>query len=231
MKYISNISDRVVAAEKRAAVIYAKTDGKLYKWLKILYVIAMVISIVMSLFYIGGRASHLYEIEKLGLNILSTTDINAVKTSLITVGICAVIWVISALLIKFKGEIISAVLTVAAGIVSCASLISASRGTAQFNEGINDNFWYRHFIPLFIAVFFIVWMVIVKLRQEFKFRRAYTNMVNRIYQQFHSEDLSEDEWEDFLKTYDPRAEEEKRRRKKKGIAEYKPLTVEENDKE
>lgn len=231
MKYIKNISNRVYAAEKRAGIVYAKTSGKLYKWLKCLYILSMLVSVVMSLLYIGGRASHLYELKSLKLEILSSADIEKVQTSIITVGICAVVWLVAAIIIKFKAEIISAVLTVAAGIVSCASLISASQNTAQFNEGINDNFWYRHFIPLFVAVLFITWMVIIKLRQEIRFRRAYTNMTNRIYEQFHSEDINEEDWEAFLKNYDPRFEEEKRRRKKKGIEEYKPLVEQEINKE
>ncbi len=226
MKYISNISDRVRFAENRAAVIYAKTDGKLYKWLKILYVLSMLLSVIMSLLYVGARASRLYEIKKLALDILSTENIEKVKTSIITVGICAAVWIIAVIIVKFKAEILSALLTISAGTVSCAFLINASQGTAQFNEGINDNFWYRHFIPFILAVFFIIWMVIIKLRAELKFRRAYLNMVNRIYEQYHNEDLSEDQWESFLKTYDPRAEEEKRRREKKGITEYKSIVKE-----
>lgn len=226
MKYIKNISDRVRAAENRAAVIYAKTDGKLYKWLKRLYVVFLMLSVVTSLLYVGGRWSHIYEKTKLGFDI---PYLSQIKTSILTVGICSLVWIIAALLIKFKGEIISAILTVGAGVVSCAALIDASQNTAQFNEGINDNFWYRHFIPLIIAVFFIVWMIIVKLRAEIKFRRAYINMTNRIYEQFHTEDISESDWEHFLKNYDPRAEEEKRRRMKKGEYKYSPIVAEETE--
>lgn len=214
MKYVENIKRRVRAAENRAAIIYAQTDGKLYKWLKRLYVFCMVISVITSLLYVSGRASRLYEIERLNLEIMSDTAINAVKQSIITVSICTAVFLIAMVLIKFKAEIVSLVLTLGAGIVSGADLIAASTGTAQFNQGINDNFWYRHFIPFILALFFIVWMVIVKYRAHFKFKRAYTNMVNRIYSQYHAEDLSEEEWESFLADYDPRAEEEKLRREK-----------------
>ena len=230
MKYIKNISDRVRAAEKRAAVFYAKTDGKLYKWLKILYIISILFATTTSLLYVAARASRLQELKKLDIDILSSSDIDKVKSSIITVGICALIWVIAVILIRFKAEIISALLTVSSGVVSCAFLITASQGTIQFNEGINDNFWYRHFIPLILALFFIVWMVIIKLRAEYLFRRAYTNMVNRIYEEYHSEDLGEEQWEEFLNTYDPRAEEEKRKRKKKGILEFTSI-VDQNSEE
>lgn len=223
MKYIKNIENRVRAAEKRAAVFYAKTDGKLYKWLKILYVISMLFATATSLLYVAARASRLQELNKLNIDILNSSDIEKVKTSIITVGLCSLVWVIAVILIRFKAEVVSALLTLCAGTVSCASLIAASQGTAQFNEGINDNFWYRHFVPLIIAVFFIIWMVILKLRAELLFRRAYTNMVNRIYEEYHCEDLSEEQWENFLSNYDPRAEEEKRKRKKKGISEFSSI--------
>lgn len=230
MKYISNIADRVRAAENRAAIIYARTDGKLYKWLRWLYIFSMFISVVMSLLYIGGRASHLHEITSLKLQILSSADIEIVKTSILTIGICTLVWIIAVILLIFKAEIVSCLMTIASGIVSCATLIAASKDTSQFNQGINENFWYRHFIPFILAAFFIIWLLIIKLRAEFNFRRAYINMVNRIYAQYHTEDLSEADWESFLKNYDPRAEEEKRRRAKKGIPEYKPI-VENQDKQ
>lgn len=227
MKYIKNISERVLAAEKRAGIVYEKTDGKLYKWLKRLYVFTLLISVITSLLYIGGRASLLFEIEKQGIEIQGTAAANTVNASIITVGICSAVWLIAAIAVRFKGEIISALLTVTAGTVSCVCLISASRNTAQFNEGINDSFWYRHFVPFLLASLFIIWMVIIKLRQELRFKRAYTNMVNRIYADLHKDDISEEEWESFLKTYDPRAEEEKRRMRKKGLDGYKPIITEE----
>lgn len=230
MKYIVNISARVVAADNRAAIIYAKTDGLLYKWLKGLFFFAISVSIIMSLLYIGGRASHLYEIKKLGLDVLSSADINSVKSSILTVGICTLVWIIAALLVRFKLEVTSAVITLASGIVSCASLINASQNTAQFNTGINENFWFRHFIPLFIAFFFLVWMVIIKVRQKYLFHRSYTNMVGRIYLQFHTDDLNEEQWNEFLENYDPRAEEEKRRRLKKQGGKYTPIYGDQADK-
>ena len=223
MKYIENIAERVRKAEERAAVIYAKTDGLLYKRLKTFYIISLSVAILMSLLYIGGRASHIYEITALKLDVVSTSDINTAKSSMLTTGIVCVLWLVSLVFIKLKKEIISLILTIAPGIVSCATLIASSQNTSEFNTGINTDFWLRHFIPLFLAMFFIVWMIIIKYRASLRFKTAYNNMVNRIYEQYGGKELREAEWEEFLNNYDPRAEEEKRRRNKKKAGEYKNI--------
>ncbi len=221
MKYIENISQRVKKAEERAAIIYAKEDGKLYKWIKALYSVSLSVAIIMSLLYIGGRASRIFEVTALNLDVLSTADIEKTKQSIFIIAAVCALWLISFIFIKLKKEIIAFILTLVPGIVSCATLINASQNTSQFNEGINTNFWLRHFIPFILAVFFIVWLLIIKIRAQHLFKTAYNNMVNSIYQQYGGNELSEEEWEEFLSNYDPRAEEEKRKREKKKQAEYK----------
>ncbi len=215
MKYIKNIVDRVESAEKRAAVIYAKTDGKLYKWLKILYVVSACFTALMGFFYCISRYFKISELMNLDIKIESLTEINAVKQSIITVLICSAFWLICAVIIKWKQEIVSLLLLLSSGTVACATLINASKNTAEFNAGINTAFWWRHFVPLLLSLFFIVWMLCIKFRQQYRLKIAYNNMVNRIYETYRRDDISEEEWEEFLINYDPRAEEEKRRREKK----------------
>ncbi len=215
MKYIKNIVDRVEASEKRAAIIYAKTDGKLYKWLKWFYVISVCFTALMGFFYCLSRYFKISELDRLNIKIDSFNDINNVKQSIITVLVCSVIWLICAVTIKWKQEIVSLLLLISSGIVACSSLIGASKNTAEFNVGINTAFWWRHFVPLMLSLLFIVWMLYIKIRQQYRLKIAYNNMTNRIYETYRSEDISEEEWEEFLKNYDPRAEEEKRRRQKK----------------
>lgn len=214
MKYIENIAERVRYAEKRAAVIYAKPDGKLYKWVKRLYYIFMYLSTLMSGFYVAGRLSRIYELKKLAIDAVNTADIEKTTQSAVYVGVCAVIWIAATIILRFKAEIISAALTVVPSAVSLFVLINASQNTQQFNSGINAAFWFRHFIPVMVSVALICWLTVIRLRADKRFKTAYNNMINRIYEQYGSEDLSEDKWTEFLETYDPRAEEEKRRREK-----------------
>jgi hypothetical protein len=229
MKYIQNIVDRVESAEKRAAVIYAKTNGLLYKWLKILYVLSLCLSALMGFFYCISRYLKISELNRLNIKIESFSDIKAVKQSILTVLICAVLWLVCAVIIKWKQEIVSAVLLIASGSVAVSFLIRASRNTAEFNVGINTAFWWRHFVPLALSLFFIVWMLIIKFRQQHRLKIAYNNMVSRIYETYKREDINEEEWEEFLKNYDPRAEEEKRRREKKNLKENVSILDQKND--
>lgn len=229
MKYIKNIVDRVEAAEKRAAIIYAKTDGKLYKWLKWFYVISVCFTALMGFFYCLSRYFKINELDRLNIKIDSFNDINNVKQSIITVLVCSLIWLICAVLIKFRLEIVSLLLLISSGIVACSSLMGASKNTAEFNVGINTAFWWRHFVPLILSLFFIVWMLIIKFRQQHRLKVAYNNMVSRIYETYKRDDINEEEWEEFLKNYDPRAEEEKRRREKKSAKENISILDQKND--
>ncbi len=227
MKYIENIAERVHYAEKRAAVIYAKPNGKLYKWVRILYYIFMYLSVLMSALYVAGRLSRIYELKKLALDTVNAADLEKAQQSTIYVGICAFLWVAATIVLRFKAEIISAVLTIIPSGVSLFVLVQASQNTPEFNEGINTAFWFRHFIPVILAVSFICWLAVIRIRAEVKFKTAYTNMINRIYEQYNSEDLTEEKWAAFLENYDPRAEEEKRRRAKKGENGYKNVITDE----
>ena len=229
MKYIKNIVDRVEFAEKRAAVIYAKTNGLLYKWLKILYVLSLCLSALMGFFYCISRYLKISELNRLNIKIESFSDIKSVKQSILTVLICSVLWLVCAVIIKWKQEIVSAVLLISSGSVAVSFLIRASRNTAEFNVGINTAFWWRHFVPLALSLFFIVWMLIIKFRQQYRLKVAYNNMVNRIYTTYRREDINEEEWEEFLKNYDPRAEEEKRRREKKNLKENVSILDQKNN--
>lgn len=214
-KYIENIAHRVRLADARAAVIYAKTDGKLYKWLKFLYIASMAVNIIMALLYVLSRSSTIDGINATQLEIKNHAILNAVNQSITIMSIVAGVWLIASVLIKFKLEIISALLTISSGVVAFITLHSASKNTAQFNEGVSSAFWFRHFLPIALAVFFIIWMLYIKLREKYRFKIAYNNMVGRIYEQYHTDDLSEEDWEIFLTEYDPRVQEEKRRREKK----------------
>ncbi|MBE6729595.1 MAG: hypothetical protein E7568_05115 [Ruminococcaceae bacterium] len=216
MKYIENIANRVRIAEQRGAVIYAKPDGKLYKWIRALYIIFALFSALTSALYCFGRFSRIAEIKRLSLEILSDNDIEKAKTSAITIGIFAAVLIVTTIVLRFRAEIVSAVLTLISATVSIPVLITASQNTAEFNEGINASFWLRHFAPLLLALFFICWLTVIRIRADMIFRRSYLNMVNRIYENYNGEDLTEEEWETFLKDYNPKAEEEKRRRLKKG---------------
>lgn len=215
MKYIENIACLVRNAEKRAAINYAKTDGLLYKSIKILYIISAVISFIMSAFFVIGRMIKISEIKELAVETANNSDITAAKNSALSVGILSILFIASIVILKFKAEIISAALTLISGTASIFILMNVSKNTLEYNSGINASFWFRHFIPIVLSVIFICWLTAIKIRANIKFNTAYTNMVNRIYKDYNKDNLTEEEWAEFLENYDPRAEEEKRRREKK----------------
>lgn len=227
MKYVENIAERVRYAEKRAAVIYAKPGGKLYEWVNLLYYIFMCLSVLMSVFYVAGRLLRIEELKRLATDTINNADLVKAKNSAIYVGICAVLWIAAMIILKFKAEIVSAVLTVIPGIISLVILIGSSQNTPEFNSGINVSFWFRHFIPILLSASLVCWLTVIRIRADVKFKTAYTNMVNHIYQQYNCDDLSEEGWQEFLENYDPRAEEEKRRREKKGESNYKSIVIDE----
>ena len=221
MKYVESIAQRVRAAEIRSALFYTKPTDKLYKRLRTLYTVFTAISAITSLLFVAARYTRIEALTAAGLNLDNANHINSLKSTILTVGICAAVQLIALILSFVKLEYLSAPITLLSGTVSCIILADNSTNTMEFNEGINPSFWLRHFIPFLLALLFIVWLVILKARAEIIFRRNYLNLVSYIYKTYHTDDMSDSQWEDFLKEYNPKAEEEKRRREKQKLKKEK----------
>lgn len=210
MKYVKNIADRVKAAQKRAGTFQVTTDSTMYKRLKLIFYLFLIYAFSFSFITIMNKLNYS---EKFGdsYNYLNSIQLKSFYISTAAV----VLWIAAYIFSLCKKDLVAFILTFVPG---CAELVCKfydMHNTGNFSQGLNNDYWPFHFIPIAGAIIFIGWAAFIRLREKHNFKQAYINMVNRIYEQYHSDDIKEDEWEEFLENYDPRAEEEKRRRAKK----------------
>lgn len=171
---------------------YAKKDGSLYTGLRTVFIIAFVFAAVFALFVA------LQPWVNDGVKYESASAVPMIYTFLIS-GVLAVVFSL------FRISVATVVLSVPTGI---AVLLEFAKLLPDPNVflGINVKFYWAHLAPILTLVFCAVFMLVIELRANRILKQNYTKIANRIYEEYssHAENLSEEEWEEFLKNYDPR---------------------------
>jgi len=196
MKY--NVLQRVRQIEEKKGIIYAKADGRLYKTVKFFYVLFWIYALAMNLLYVFAN-----------LLVHSGTEVFAsIKNSLITVSIASAVMIIALIIMKFKDQIWSNVTVIALNLLSAVFLILTYANLMEDVVGLwgfKYSFYWRHSVPLAIIAILAVWLCAIALRANLKTNKQYKAVVNNLYEQYNlsaeNEQLSEEEWEDFLKNY------------------------------
>ena len=71
-----------------------------------------------------------------------------------------------------------------------------------------NSFYWRHAIPLGIIIIVSLWMFIIAFRAYIKRNKRYKKILKQVYEIFKLENpdnISHDDWEEFVEKYDPRA--------------------------
>ena len=189
MKMYDNILQKVRLYEEKRGIVYAKTDGKLYKGLKVFYVLLFAYTMVMNLLFLLGV-------------VLSETTFNALKNSVYTVLGLSIMLVVALVVMRFKNTVWANVLSAVLNILSCVGLGLTFGILLQDVIGFKSSFYWRHLVPLCLMVIVTLAISFVALRAVFKTRKTYKKIVENIYTTYKaSEDttLSDEEWEEVLK--------------------------------
>ena len=202
MKKYDNILKRVEAYEKKCEITYAKTDGKLFFYLKIFLTISF-----LYMFFINIMTSLSLFLRAASLEKYTIMP----KQQLITFTVITCLSVFFLILTYFKNNWIKLVATaclLASNIYFIFPLYSISNNGLGFFKLISDFYW-RHFAPFALILIFTIWMIIIIIRQEYRINFRYNTIVNNLYQAYKNDPnanfsaLSEEEWNEFLKNYDP----------------------------
>lgn len=201
MKMNETILAQVRKSEYKYNYTYAKKDGSLYKGLRTAFIIAFVFAAIFALFVA------LQPWVNDGVKYESANTIPTIYAFLIS-GVLAVVFV------AFKISVATAVLSVPTSIfvlLEFAKLLPDPNGIL----GLNLKFYWAHLIPVLVVVFCAVFMLVIELRANRILKQNYVKISNRIYEEYSlkAENLSEEEWEEFLKNYDPRPSKKTKRKK------------------
>ncbi len=190
MKMYDNILEKVAQYEEKRGIVYAKTDGNLYKGLKVFYVLLFIYTMVMNLFFLLGAA-------------LSETVYSNLKNSVYTVLGLSITLIISFVLMRFKNTIWANIISLALNVLSCVGLAITFGVLLQDVIGFKTSFYWRHLAPLCLMVIVDIALAVIALRAIFKTQKTYKKIVENIYTTHTtSEDtvLSDEEWEEVLKS-------------------------------
>lgn len=189
MKLHSNILEKVRLYEEKRGIIYAKTDGNLYKGIKVFYIIALIYTFgVNSMFLLG--------------NILVKSIFDVLKNSVYTVAVLSLALVAAWVIMGFKKYLWAHIVSCVLNALSCVGLILTFGKLLADVIGFKAKFYYCHLVPLALAVILSVILTIIAVRAILKTQKTYKKIVENIYETYKATEenpLTDQEWEEVLK--------------------------------
>ena len=191
MKMQESVLRRVRMVEEKHGITYAKTDGRLYKALRVSYTLLFIYTMGINLLFICGML-----ITRLG-----TDNFKGILNSLITVIVCTVLIIAGYVLSFTRFKLVSGILSVLPEImlvVVFGSIMKDSLGVMGFKV----SYFWRHFAPLLILVILMAVTTVIAVRARIKTDKKVLDNLYALYS-LNSDDISDEQWEAFLEEYDP----------------------------
>lgn len=194
MKMQESVLRRVRMIEEKNGIKYAKTDGKLYKTLRVLYIITFAYTMAINLLYIAGML----------LVYGGTDNFKNVVNSLISVCVCTAVIIAGFVLSFFRFKFAAGVMSIAPEIFLIPVFGAVMKDDLGF-MGFTASFFWRHFAPLALLVILMTVTTVIAVRARIKTEKQYKKVTENLYKLYQSTggDISDDQWEEFLKEYDP----------------------------
>ncbi len=194
MKMQESVLRRVRMIEEKNGIKYAKTDGKLYKTLRVLYIITFAYTMAINLLYIAGML----------LVYGGTDNFKNVVNSLISVCVCTAVIIAGFVLSFFRFKFAAGVMSIAPEIFLIPVFGAVMKDDLGF-MGFTASFFWRHFAPLALLVILMTATTVIAVRARIKTEKQYKKVTENLYKLYQSTggDISDDQWEEFLKEYDP----------------------------
>ncbi len=202
MKKYDGVLKKVRIQEEKKGIYYAKPSGSLYKNLRRLYNFFFAYAFIFNALFI---ASIFVNIDA---GIISGGQLDSVYNCVIIVAVGTVLTIAGLILLYKK-------LYLAAGITSAIPIVLmlvfyANQMQDSFEGflGLRPSFYWRHGAPLSLMLILMIVLVLIALRAEIKTNEMYKKVTENLfneYKQSVGEDvnISEAEWEEKLKNYQP----------------------------
>lgn len=194
MKMQESVLRRVRAVEEKNGIKYAKTDGRLYKTLRVFYIILFAYTTAVNLLYIAGM-TYVY---------LGTDNFKNVVNSIVTVSICTALIAVGFVLSFFRFKLAAGIISIVPEIFLIPVFGIALSDSLGF-LGFKASFYWRHFAPLALLVILMIFTTVVAVRARIKTEKQYKKVTDNLYKLYrqNGNDISDEQWEQFLNNYDP----------------------------
>ena len=194
MKMQESVLRRVRMVEEKNGIKYAKTDGKLYKTLRVLYTLAFIYTMGINLLFISGM-----------LLIYGGTDKMAgILNSLISVCVCTVLIIAGYALSFFRFKLAAGIISIISEIVLIPVFGAVMRDSLGV-FGFAVSFYWRHLIPLIVLIILMTATTLIAVRARLKTEKLYKKVTDNLYEIYQSrgKELTDEDWEEFLRNFDP----------------------------
>ena len=200
-KYVS-VLKRVEAYEKKCEITYAKTNGKLFAYLRVLLTLSVIYMFCINMLTCLSLFTKAAALGK--YNVMS-------KSSLTTMTVVVIISVLFMILTYFKNDwikLIGNVCLLVCNVYLIFPLYSISNDGLGFFR-LAPVFYWGHLIPFVLILIFTIWIIAIILRQKYMVNIRYNIIINNLYQVYKNDNstefssVSEEEWNEFIENYDP----------------------------
>lgn len=185
MKYNKNILSLVDEYQYKEAITYPKTSERIYANLKIAAVVFYIYQLIF-----GGL---------LLLGLIFTAG-KSEDVKLQNTAISLILYTLAFVLMFFKLNLVCFVLNIVATIFKTLPLVPM----LIMNSGVRDVnpvFYWQHLIPMILILIISLSMCIISTREKYLIDRDYKIVLNKIYNKYHHDEMTEEEWEEFINNY------------------------------
>ena len=200
MKLQQNVLKHVYKMDEKYNIRYAKKDVKAFSYCRVLVFIfaiwASFFAFVLSMGFLIQRGafeqgtSAYIQYTKFMVSCFSVMGLLAVCT----------------VLAGFKKAVFSAAFGLAASVYGSVFFASIIDRSPNGFFGLPYKYYWAHLLPLAVVAVCAVIMAVIAVREQIILRGEYKKVSNRLYEEYSkmAEDLSEEQWEEFLTNYNPR---------------------------
>lgn len=200
--------NRVDQIEEKYGIKYAKPTGKLFVGLRVFYTLAWIYTLGINLLCFAGYMLHL-SINRQNI------DVQSVHNGLWLIGICTGLLIVGFVLMCTRLKWLG--LGISIPPVPFLAVYFAQELKDDFGfMGLKAGYYWKHFAPLVLMFILLAWMLIIYVRYVYKKNAQYKRVTENLYNTYHSaiddetSEISEEQWEHFLKNYDPRVRDYKK---------------------
>ncbi|MBQ0083724.1 MAG: hypothetical protein KBS52_03035 [Clostridiales bacterium] len=179
-----NLLKMVRDYQYKKSICYPKTHERIYCNLRIYYILAFAYLIIVSAILI------------MGLAFTKASD----KSYLINTCIASALYTAAFVLMFFKRDLIGLILNIAATFFKALPLIPTQILNADVVD-IKPAFYWEHLLPVVLLFIGSIWMSIISTRERRLVRRDKKIVLTNLYNEHHTEDMSEEDWENFVNNY------------------------------
>lgn len=182
MKYSCEDLKKIYRYEEKRGIRYAKSDGKLYKFLLLFGFLSWLWMVTFELIYILGQA------------FLISEGVAKFDNVFITLLVSFTVTILAILVYAFKFRVTAFAVSIVSGITSALSFaritrvgdsVSSAGGTiSEFDHGyfgLRKIFYWRHGIPVLLVTVLFASLIVIIVRERRIMKREYEAITENSY--------------------------------------------------